>query len=114
MKALESSEDQETFLKENHKFLFIEALKTIGRDEDLMIFCKIFRDSYEDYTLYVVYYLQPWFESLRRANRLTQGKKMHFVLIFIVLGQKEIKDPHGNIVEYSGEILDGDKATGNG
>ena len=57
------------------------------------------------------YYLQPWFDSLRRANRLTQGKKMHFVLICIVLGQKEI-EVHGFVVQYNGEILDGDKATG--
>ena len=108
LKAIESSDDQETFLKENHKFLFIEALKTIGRDEDLMIFCKIYRDSYEDYTLYVVYYLQPWFDYLRRANRLKQGKKMHFVLISIDLGQKRIGDLFtGYMVTYSGEILDG-------
>merc|ERR1712151_757654 len=73
LKEIESSDDQETFLKENHKFLFCEALKNIGRDDDLMLFAKTFRDSYKDYTLYVWYYLPPWFESLRRANLLTQG-----------------------------------------
>ena len=114
LKAIKSSDDQETFLKEKDKILFIQTLKRIGRDDDLMLFAKIYRDSSENYTIYCEYYLKPWFDSLRRSNRLTQGKKMHFVLIFIVLGQKQIKDQWGEIVEYSGEILDGDKATGLG
>ena len=38
MKAIENSDDQETFLKETNKFLFLEALKSIGRDDDLMLF----------------------------------------------------------------------------
>ena len=32
----------------------------------------------------------------------------------IDLGQKQMQDAQGNIVEYSGEILDGDKPTGIG
>lgn len=63
--AIECSNDQETYLEENHKFLFIEALKAIGRDADLMLLCKAFRDDPENYTFYVIYYLEPWFESLR-------------------------------------------------
>ena len=35
-------------------------------------------------------------------------------MLLIYLGKKKIKDIHGDIYEYSGEILDGDKATGFG
>ena len=36
------------------------------------------------------------------------------IIQLIHIGQKQIKDRNGRIVEYDGEILDGDKATGNG
>ena len=39
---------------------------------------------------------------------------MHFDYYSICLGHKQIKDRYGKLVDYSGEILDGDKATGNG
>jgi len=62
--------------------------------------CKEFRNDCRYYTYYIEYYLKPWFESLRRDGRLKKGKKQITM--------------HSGIVEYSGEILDGEKATGDG
>jgi len=98
---LDSNEAQEAFLKEKYLILFIQSLQAMHRDDDLMEFCKGLRNDYEHYTYYIEYYLKPWFESLRCQLRLKQG-------------HKQIKDFVGRIVEYEGEILDGEKATGNG
>merc|ERR1712151_235435 len=65
-----------------------------------MDFCEGLRDDYRHYTFYIQHYLLPWFESLRRDQRLEKGQKQITV--------------DGAVVEYSGEILDGDIATGDG
>ena len=101
LKSIESSEDQETYLKENHPILFIEALTALGRKEELSDFCKGLRDNVELFTFYWLYYLEPWFESLRQEGRLTKG-------------QKWIKNGRGRGVLYKGELLDGKTATGKG
>ena len=92
------------YLKKNQPILYIEALKATERNDELMEFCKGLRDNYELYTYYVLEYLEPWFESLRRQNRLVYGQKKIEVLGCWV----------HDAVEYSGELLDGEIATGNG
>ena len=70
LEAMENNEEREVYLKEHHPILFIETLKETERDDQLKEFCKGLRDNYELFTFHIVYYLLPWFESLRRDNRL--------------------------------------------
>ena len=78
LQVMENCADREAYLKENHTVLFIEALKATERDDELQEFYKGLRDNYEYYTFYIVLYLLPWFESLRRDGRLKKGKTAHF------------------------------------
>ena len=78
LQAMENDEDREAYLKKHHAILFIEALKATERDDELYEFCKGFRDNYKLFTFHIQHYLLPWFESLRRDNRLKKGNTTHF------------------------------------
>ena len=78
LQAMKNNEEREFYLEEHHPILFIEALKATERDDELQEFYKGLRDNYEYYTFYIVLYLLPWFESLRRDGRLKKGKTAHF------------------------------------
>ena len=70
---------KEAFLKQTYPILYIELLKAKqSRQEDLKEFCKGLRENHELFTFYIVHYLEPWFESLRRVGRLKKGTTAHF------------------------------------
>ena len=69
---------REAFLSKIYPILYIKFLEAMQRNDDLSEFCKGLRDDYKHYTFYIVHYLVPWFESLRRQNRITEGNTAHF------------------------------------
>ena len=69
---------RDSYFRQNYPKLCIQFLQASGRDEELRKLCKGFRNSYELYTFYIKYYLEPKFESLRRDKRLKKGNNAHF------------------------------------
>ena len=74
LKVMENNEERETYLKKHHPILFIEILMKTQRKDCF----RGLRDNYKLFTFYFLYYLRPWFESLRRGGRLKKGNTAHF------------------------------------
>ena len=64
-------------MERDHKILYIHYLKAYGSEESLKNLYKECRNDYRAYTFYIEEYLKPWFESLRRENRLIKGNTAH-------------------------------------
>ena len=61
-------------MRERYKYLYCEALKATSRTDELRLFCKELRDDYRHMTLYIVNYLEPMLDDMRRDGLLEPSK----------------------------------------
>ncbi len=78
---LHSQTEKEEFLKENYPVAYVNALKAMGRDESFLLEC---RDTVDNYTLYIVFYLEPLINKLRSENKLKHGNFLAFRNLHLV------------------------------
>ena len=104
---------REDYLKTEWKYLYCKALKLTGNDHVVSNFCENFRDSPEDFTLYVVYYLEPMFSSMRNREQLRQGKNSYPDNTLSIVHGKEI-EINGEQYVYTGEVDKDGNACGKG
>lgn len=91
LSKIRSESEREEYLKKGFFQLYCNALKDMGRYEEY------YYESVDNYTFYILDYLQPKLEELRRNGKLKKGKK-------------QIAEN----LEYEGELDENNKACGQG
>ena len=69
-----TSAAREQYWRENLKVLYCRALKSIRRDDKLKAFSYKLRDSYQNFTMYIIYYLEPLFDEMRSSGEIIKSK----------------------------------------